>query len=61
LGFSKSKTKNPKNFIENQIIAKDGGSVAANARKEIESRTGKSAISNKNAKILGRTEIKKMR
>ena len=31
---------------------KEGGSVAGNARKEIESRTGKSVISEKNAKEL---------
>jgi len=44
-----SKNKKPNNFIENQIIAKQGGHVAGTARKEIESRTGKSIVSSENA------------
>ena len=36
-----SKEKKPATFIESKVIAKQGGQVAGNARKEIESRTGK--------------------
>lgn len=35
------KTKNPKGFDENKKVAKQGGSVAGNARKELEQKTGK--------------------
>jgi hypothetical protein len=42
------KTKNPKGFIENQKVAKQGGTVAGNARRELESRTGKKVVSTNN-------------
>jgi len=47
-----SKAKEPKNFDENKIVAHEGGSIAGNARKEIESKTGKPVITSKNAKEL---------
>ncbi len=40
-----SKTKQPKTFPENRHVAREGGSVAGNARKEIESKTGRRVIS----------------
>lgn len=47
-----SKNKEPKNFSENKIVAREGGSVAGNARKDIESKTGiKVIIANKNKQI----------
>ena len=42
------KTQNPKGFIQNQKAAKHGGAVAGNARKELESRTGKKVVSTDN-------------
>jgi len=51
-----SKEKIPANFVENKTIARQGGEVAGNARKDIESKTGKKVISAKNAKQLGRTK-----
>lgn len=36
-----SKEKKPKDFEENKIIAKQGGTIAGNARKEIEAKSGK--------------------
>lgn len=42
------KTQNPEGFIENQKVAKQGGAVAGNARRELESKTGKSVITSKN-------------
>ena len=42
------KTQNPKGFIQNQKAAKQGGTVAGNARKELESRTGKKVVSTDN-------------
>lgn len=42
-------TINPQGLEENKVVAKEGGTVAGNARKDIESRTGKPVISQKNA------------
>ena len=44
-----SKEKNPKGFAQSAKIAKEGGSVAKAARKQLESKTGKSAISSAKA------------
>ncbi len=49
-----SKTKKPKSFGQNKVVAREGGSVAGNARKDIESKTGKKVITGKNAKELKR-------
>lgn len=49
-----SKEKIPKNFVANKTIARQGGEVAGNARKDIEAKTGKKVITSKNAKQLGR-------
>ena len=51
-----SKEKIPVNFDENKTIARQGGEVAGNARKDIESKTGKKVITAKNARQLGRTK-----
>mgnify|MGYP000533931951 CR=1 FL=1 len=40
---------NPKNLNENKKIAKRGGTIAGNARREIEADTGKTVITSKNA------------
>lgn len=45
-----SKAKEPETFDENVSVAQEGGSVAKNARTDIESRIGKSIISEVNAK-----------
>lgn len=47
-----SKEKKPENFQENREVAKEGGTVAGNARKEIESKTGKKVVSSQNAKQI---------
>ena len=44
-----TKMTNPKGLEENRKVAKRGGSIAGNARKEIEKETGKPAITSKNA------------
>jgi len=44
-----SKKKKPNNFVENKIVAREGGHVAGTARKEIESKTGESIVSPDNA------------
>ena len=45
---------NPQGLEENKQVAQDGGSIAGDARKSIEARTGKPVITSKNAIDLGR-------
>jgi hypothetical protein len=47
-----SKEKQPETFEENRIIAKQGGTIAGNTRKEIEAKSGKKIVSKQNAKQL---------
>ena len=49
-----SKEKKPKTFPQNRKIAKQGGTIAGNTRKEIEAKTGKKIVSKINAKQLGK-------
>ena len=44
----------PQGLEENKKVAKDGGSIAGNARREIEEKTGKPVITSKNAIDFGR-------
>lgn len=55
------KTQNPKGFTENKKVAKQGGDVAGNARKELENKTGKSIISSENYKQIGEKKQKKLK
>ena len=45
---------NPQGLEENKQVAQDGGSIAGDARKSIEARTGKPVTTSKNAIDLGR-------
>jgi tyrosyl-tRNA synthetase len=56
-----SKKKLPKNFEQNRQVAKQGGVIAGNTRKEIEEKTGSPVITKKNAKILRSGEKKKFK
>ncbi len=47
-----SQKRKPKTFPENRKVAKDGGTIAGNARREIEIKTGKKVITKKDAKGL---------
>lgn len=49
-----AEAKNPQGLDENKQVAQDGGSIAGDARKSIEARTGKPVITSKNAIDLGR-------
>ena len=44
-----SKKEKPQTFEENKQVAKRGGNVAGNARKEIEAQTGEPVITSKKA------------
>jgi hypothetical protein len=45
-----SEKREPKSFPENRQVAKEGGTIAGNARKQIERKTGKRAVSKYNFK-----------
>ena len=47
-----SKEKHPKSFNDSRRIAKQGGTIAGNTRREIEEKTGKKVVTSKNAKQL---------
>ena len=44
-----SREQDPQTFAENRSVAREGGEVAGNARKDIEERTGRPVITAKNA------------
>lgn len=56
-----SKEKKPKTFAQNKTIAKQGGTIAGNTRKEIEEKTGKKVISKISAKKLLDIKNKKLK
>ncbi|MFM5883663.1 MULTISPECIES: hypothetical protein [Methanobrevibacter] len=45
-----SKSENPEGFKESKLVAKHGGDIAGNARRELEANTGKKVVSKKTAK-----------
>lgn len=58
-----SKKKKPKSVDESKVIAQQGGTIAGNARKQIEAKTGKKIVSKLNAKniIEGKPKRKKLK
>ncbi len=58
-----SKKKKPTTLDESKVIAKQGGDVAGNARKEIEVRTGDKVVSKLNARniVEGKPKRKKLK
>jgi hypothetical protein len=55
-----SKEKNPKSFVDSKRIAKQGGRIAGNTRREIEEKTGKSVVTSQNAKQLNANSVKEI-
>ena len=51
------KTKNPKGFVQNKTVAKQGGTIAGDARKALELKTGEKIVSKGN--YLPETKKKK--
>jgi len=47
-----SQAVNPKNFEQSKKIAKQGGDIAGNARRELEQKTGKKVVSSLNAQTF---------
>ena len=56
-----SKKKLPKGLDQNKKVAREGGTVAGIARKEIERQTGASVIRPENSRSLKSTKIKKLK
>jgi len=55
-----SKKENPETFPQSKKIAKKGGTVAGNARKDIEEQLGESIITKKNAKEIHLKDKKRL-
>ena len=51
-----SKKKEPKTFNESKKIAKQGGTIAGNTRKQIEAKTGDKIVTSLNAKSLDKNK-----
>jgi hypothetical protein len=58
-----SKERKPTSIDESKVIAKQGGTIAGNARKQIEAKTGKKIVSKLNAKRIegGKPKRKKLK
>ena len=56
-----SKAKKPKSFPGNRQVAREGGSVAGNARKDIKSKIGKKVITGKNAQQIGIRNLRRLK
>jgi hypothetical protein len=55
-----SKERKPQTFEDNRRIAKQGGIIAGNTRREIEEKTGKKVITSQNAKQLAKSKNKEI-
>jgi hypothetical protein len=55
-----SKEKKPKTFNDNKRIARQGGTIAGNTRREIEEKTGKRVVTSQNAKQLDKNKNKEI-
>ena len=55
-----SKEKKPKTFDDNKRIARQGGTIAGNTRREIEEKTGKGVVTRQNAKQLDKNKNKEI-
>lgn len=56
-----SKEKKPRNLYENKVVARQGGTIAGNTRREIEEKTGKKIVSPQNAKKLSAGKRRKLK
>ena len=55
------KTQKPIGFTENKKVAKQGGDVAGNARKELEIKTGEKVVSPTNYKVIEEKKQKRIK
>lgn len=55
-----SKEKKPRTFFESKKIAKQGGTIAGNTRKQIEEKTGKNVVSRLSAKKILKEKLNRI-
>ena len=56
-----ARTKEAQGFMENQHAAQEGGTIAGNARRELEERSGRSIISRDNFKELTESRTRRLK
>ncbi len=54
-----SEKREPKDFLENKRVAREGGAIAGNARKQIEQKIGRSALSSGKFKTFKKKQLPK--
>ena len=47
-----TRVQNPRGLAENQVVARQGGGIAGDARKQIETQTGRPVVTSANATTL---------
>ena len=52
-----SEKREPKTFNENKKVAKEGGTIAGNARRQIEKKSGRKAITKDDFQTLSKKKI----
>ena len=55
-----ARNKNAQGVIQNKIIAKEGGKIAGNARKELEQKSGESLVTKENYLEIPEKEKRKL-
>ena len=53
-----ARTRDAQGFPENKKVARDGGAVAGNARRELEKKSGRKVISGENFRAITQSERK---
>ena len=56
-----ARNKNAKGFVENKKVAKQGGEVAGNARKELEQKSGKKVSNSDNFLEISQSKKKRLK
>ena len=56
-----ARNKNAQGFPENERAAVEGGTVAGNARRELEKKSGKKVVTSQNYKSLGEKKIRQLK
>jgi len=55
-----ARNKDAQGFLENKVAAKEGGSVAGCARKDLEKKSGRKVVTNQNYKSLTEKQNRKI-
>jgi len=55
-----ARNKNAQGFRENKKVSKEGGTIAGNARKALEKKSGRKVVSKQNFKELPEREVRRL-